>query len=174
VKTLVAKKQMHAGLARFTTALEGFERVAKQTAQNDDISFGVAESFSGTGAAHAALAKESALTQTSECQLAVASYDKSLNILSDMQRRGALVAQDQSVFHQALDGRTACQKILATRGRYHRMPASRSSAPLEGATGVTVSTNEFAYWKLIQDLRYVNIADLDPPRPGPRHGHLYG
>ena len=117
-ETLVAKKQVHAGLARFATALESFGRLAKQSGQNEDISFGLAESFSGIGAAHTALAKASVLGKTSECQLAVSSYDKSLNILSDMQRRGALVAQNQSVFHQALDGRAACQKVLANRGHH--------------------------------------------------------
>jgi non-specific serine/threonine protein kinase/serine/threonine-protein kinase len=134
-ETLVAKKQIPAGLARFAIALEGFEQVARQSGQNGNISFGLAETFTGIGAAHAALAKASASTQTSECQLAVSSYDKSLNILSDMQRRGALVAQDQSVFHQALDGRAACQKILANRGRHHRMTANRSSVPLKGTPG---------------------------------------
>jgi eukaryotic-like serine/threonine-protein kinase len=114
-ETLVAKRQISAGLARFATASEGFERMAKQTGQNDDISFGLAETFTGMGAAHAALAKGSASTQTSECQVAVSFYDKSLNILSDMQRRGALVAQDQSAFHQAQEGRAACQKVLADR-----------------------------------------------------------
>jgi eukaryotic-like serine/threonine-protein kinase len=108
-ETLVAKRQINAGLARFATASEGFERMAKQTGQNDDISFGLAETFTGMGAAHAVLAKGSAATRRSECQVAVSFYDRSLNILSDMQRRGALVAQDQSVFHQAQDGRAACQ-----------------------------------------------------------------
>ncbi|HWW97384.1 MAG TPA: protein kinase [Edaphobacter sp.] len=114
-ETLVAKRQIKAGLARFATALEGFERTAKQSRQSDDISFGLAETFTGIGAAHAALAKGPASTQVSECRLAVSFYDKSLNILSEMQRRGALVAQDQSVFHQTLDGRAACQKVLASR-----------------------------------------------------------
>jgi eukaryotic-like serine/threonine-protein kinase len=114
-ETLVAKRQIKAGLARFATALEGFERTAKQSRQNDDISFGLAETFTGIGAAHAALAKGPASTQVSECRLAVSFYDRSLTILSEMQRRGALVAQDQSVFHQTLDGRAACQKVLASR-----------------------------------------------------------
>jgi eukaryotic-like serine/threonine-protein kinase len=136
-ETLVAKRQIKAGLARFATALDGFERTAKQSGQNDDISFGLAETFTGIGAAHTALAKGSASTQVSECQLAVSFYDKSLNILSEIQRRGALVAQDQSVFHQALDGRADCQKVLANRlasrlvelGSRHRMTANRGRGP---------------------------------------------
>jgi tetratricopeptide (TPR) repeat protein len=132
-ETLVAKRQIKAGLARFATALEGFERTAKQSGQNDDISLGMAETFTGIGAAHAALAKGPASTQVSECRLAVSFYDRSLNILSGIQRRGALVAQDQGVFHQALDGRADCQKILANRltngGGRHRMTSNRDSTP---------------------------------------------
>jgi tetratricopeptide (TPR) repeat protein len=116
-ETLVAKQQVNAGLARFATALEGFERIAKQTGQNDDISFGLAGTLTGMGTAHAAAAKASPAARTSECQQAVAFYDRSLNIFSEIQRRGALVAQDQNVFHRAQEGKAACERVITNRGR---------------------------------------------------------
>ena len=108
-ETLVAKKQVKAGLARFGTALEGFERIAKQVGQNDDVSLGRAETLTGIGTVH---------QRKGECQLAVAFYDRSLNILSEIQRRGALVAQDQGVFHQTQDGKAACERVVADRGSH--------------------------------------------------------
>jgi serine/threonine protein kinase len=106
-ETLVAKKQVRAGLARFGTALEGFERIAKQFGQNDDVSLGRAETLTGIGMVH---------QRSGECQVAVSFYDRSLNILSEIERRGALVAQDQGVFHQTQDGKADCEKIVANRG----------------------------------------------------------
>jgi non-specific serine/threonine protein kinase/serine/threonine-protein kinase len=106
-ETLLAKREVKAGLARFETASEGFDRIAKQFGQSDDVLLGRAETLTGIGTAH---------RQTGECQLAVSFYDRSLTILSEIQRRGALVAQDQGVFHRTRDGKAACENV-ANRGR---------------------------------------------------------
>lgn len=106
-ETLVAKKQVRAGLARFGTALEGFERIAKQFGQSDDVLLGRAETLTGIGMVH---------QRSGECQVAVSFYDRSLNILSEIERRCALVAQDQGVFHQTQDGKAACEKIVGNHG----------------------------------------------------------